>query len=198
MTNEDGLAHRLRLMRNFGFEDVDKVVYLGTNGKMNEVSAAMGLTNLESLPTFICINRRNYDLYWRFLKKLPGIRLVAHSEEEQSNFQYIVLEVEEAAAGISRDLLVKVLSAENVMARRYFHPGCHRMEPYRSYYPNAALLLPNTESLCQRVMSLPSGTATKADDIVEICGLIKFCLQHATEISERLTDCSTQKLALVA
>ncbi|MBA4150013.1 MAG: aminotransferase class I/II-fold pyridoxal phosphate-dependent enzyme [Verrucomicrobia bacterium] len=198
MTNEDELAHRLRLMRNFGFEGVDNVVYLGTNGKMNEVSAAMGLTNLESLPAFIRINRSNYELYWRFIKKLPGIRLVSHNEEEQSNFQYIVLEVDESVAGISRDTLIEVMSAENVMARRYFHPGCHRMEPYRSYYPNAALLLPNTERLCRQVMSLPSGTATGADAVTDICALLKFCLQHALEISERLTDCPRKKLALVA
>ena len=47
-----------------------------------------------------------------------------------------------SVCGISRDELVQILQAENVLARRYFYPGCHRMEPYRSYYPHARLLLP--------------------------------------------------------
>ena len=51
---------------------------------------------------------------------------------ERTNYQYIVLEVDELETGLTRDELVQVLIAENVLARRYFYPGCHRMEPYRS------------------------------------------------------------------
>ena len=48
-TNDDALAERMRLMRNFGFQGFDNVIHLGTNGKMTEVCAAMGLTSLESI-----------------------------------------------------------------------------------------------------------------------------------------------------
>ena len=50
-------------MKNFGFAGYDNVVHIGTNGKMSEVAAAMGLTSLESLHEFIGVNRRNYDQY---------------------------------------------------------------------------------------------------------------------------------------
>lgn len=49
VTNDDDLARKIRLMRNFGFARYDGVIYIGTNGKMNEISAAVGLTNLESM-----------------------------------------------------------------------------------------------------------------------------------------------------
>ncbi|MFN7140805.1 MAG: DegT/DnrJ/EryC1/StrS family aminotransferase [Limisphaerales bacterium] len=186
MTNDDLLARKLCLMRNFGFADLDKVVYLGTNGKMNEISAAMGLTNFESLPQFVEINRSNYELYRRHLKKVPGIRLLSRAEHERSNYQYVVLEIDEAITGISRDDLVKVLTAENVIARRYFAPGCHRMEPYKSYFPNASLLLPVTERLCQQVMTLPTGTAVGPAEILNICRLIKFAMLNAGAISTGL------------
>ena len=42
---------------------------------------------------------------------------------------------------------MKILHAENVIARRYFYPGCHRMEPYKSLFPNAGLVLPETEKI---------------------------------------------------
>src|SRR4030095_7100920 len=48
-TNDDELASRMRLMKNFGFAGYDNVIYIGTNGKMSEVCAAMGLTSLENL-----------------------------------------------------------------------------------------------------------------------------------------------------
>ena len=186
VTNDDKLAEKIRLMKNFGFSGLDNVIYIGTNGKMSEVSAAMGLTNLESLDEFIAINQKNYGHYRRGLEGLPGIKIVAYDASERANYQYLVLEVDEAVSGISRDLIVRILHAENIRARRYFYPGCHRMEPYRSYFPHAGLLLPHTEALTSRVMSLPTGTAVGESDIVQICDVIRFVLDHANEIRLRL------------
>src|SRR6267378_2313680 len=63
VTNDDRLAQKMRLMRNFGFAGLDRVIYVGTNGKMSELSAAMGLTSLESVDEFVAANRRNHQLY---------------------------------------------------------------------------------------------------------------------------------------
>ena len=60
VTNDDALRPRIRLMKNFGFHGYDNVEYIGTNGKMTEFSAAMGLTGLENLDKFVRHNRRNY------------------------------------------------------------------------------------------------------------------------------------------
>jgi len=122
LTNDDTLAQRMRFMRNFGFAGIDDVDYVGTNGKMTEVAAAMGLTSLESIDQIITANECNYRAYQKGLAGLPGISLFSYDEAERNNFQYIIVEVDEAQAGISRDLLVKVLHAENVLARRYFYP----------------------------------------------------------------------------
>ena len=186
VTNDDALAARIRLMKNFGFAGYDNVIYLGTNGKMSEISAAMGLTGLESLDEFIAANYRNYVAYRAGLQDIPGIQLITYNETERCNYQYMIVEVDEAEARISRDILVRVLQAENILARRYFYPGCHQMEPYRSYFPHAGLLLPETEKLTQRVMSLPTGTAVGPDDIGRICQIICLVVEHAGEVKERL------------
>lgn len=184
-TNDDDLAQRIRLMQNFGFTGLDTVVYIGVNGKMSEVSAAMGLTGLEGLDTFVAANRRNYDSYAAALAGVPGLRMLRYDRQEHQNYQYIVLEVDEAA-GISRDVLVRVLHAENVRARRYFYPGVHRMEPYRSYFPHAGLLLPVTERLAGQVLVLPTGTAVSPDDIAQIAQLIAFAVANGPAISREL------------
>ena len=186
VTNDGALADRIRLMQNFGFADYDEVVYVGTNGKMTEVAAAMGLTSLESMPEFVEANRRNYRRYRAELSGLPGLALVEYDESEAGNFQYIVLELDEARTGLSRDSLKDVLWAENVLARRYFYPGCHRMEPYRSYFPNAGLLLAQTERLTEQVLSLPTGTAVGPEEIAQVCDIIRLALAHGPELSERL------------
>jgi len=191
VTNDDGLAARMRLMKNFGFVDYDDVGYVGTNGKMSEVSAAMGLTSLESIDLFIESNARNYQVYIRQLSGIPGVKLVGGPTDERLNYQYVVIEVDERASGLSRDEMQAVLQAENVLARRYFYPGCHRMEPYRSYFPHAGLLLPVTEAVAERVLSLPTGTAVGAPEAEAVCQLIRFAVAHRNEIKDRLARHAT-------
>ncbi|UPU34382.1 aminotransferase class I/II-fold pyridoxal phosphate-dependent enzyme [Geomonas paludis] len=183
-TDDDELAAKIRLMKNFGFAGYDNVIYIGTNGKMNEFSAAMGLTGLESLEQFIAANMDNYRSYQDGLRGIPGVTLLPY-REEKCNYQYIVCEIDEVAAGLGRDALLKVLHAENVIARRYFYPGCHRMEPYRSYFPHAGLLLPETERLSQRVLLLPTGTAVGGAEIDRICRIIAFAVANAPAIAHR-------------
>jgi dTDP-4-amino-4,6-dideoxygalactose transaminase len=122
-TQDDGLAAKIRLMKNFGFGGYDNVIYIGTNGKMTEIAAAMGLTSLESMDEFVSINHRNYDDYKRELANIPGISLIKYADTEKSNYQYVVVEVDEDVTRISRDELQQILIAENVLARRYFYPG---------------------------------------------------------------------------
>jgi dTDP-4-amino-4,6-dideoxygalactose transaminase len=189
ITNNDELAAKIRLMKNFGFgPGYDNVIYVGTNGKMNEMSAAMGVTGLESVEEFIATNHRNYKQYQAELQGLSGVKLVTYDESEKNNYQYIILEIDEWAAGINRNELVKVLHAENILARRYFYPGCHKMEPYRSYFPNAHLLLPETETLTEKVMSLPTGTGVTSEDISKICTIIRTAIQESDQVRRTLQN----------
>jgi dTDP-4-amino-4,6-dideoxygalactose transaminase len=192
LTNDDGLAEKMRLMRNFGFHGNDNVIYIGTNGKMTEVCAAMGLTSLESVDEFMQTNRRNYEAYRRGLDGIPGVVLMHYDESERANYQYIVVEVDEREAGLTRDALVEVLFAENVLARRYFFPGCHRMEPYRSYFPHASLVLPETEKLCRRVMALPNGTSIDEQASSRICDVIRTAVSGADAVGAQLGGVSTE------
>jgi dTDP-4-amino-4,6-dideoxygalactose transaminase len=173
VTNDDELAARIRLMKNFGFAGYDNVIYIGTNGKMPEVCAAMGLTNLESVDEFLAINRRNYNAYREGLAGLPGIKLIDYDERERCNYQYMVVEVDEDIAGVKRDALIELLHSHNILARRYFWPGCHNMQPYRSYFPHAKLLLPETDRLALRIIVLPTGTAIGPAEVENICEIIR-------------------------
>jgi len=182
-TNDDELARRCRLMRNFGFTDDDRVDYIGINGKMNELSAAMGLANLDDIDAFIDANTRNYRAYREGLRGIPGVALVLHAENERRNHHNVVIHLDPAQAGLDRDTLRDVLRAENVLVRRYFWPGCHRMEPYRSHFPNAGLLLPETEHIAARVLSLPTGSAVSASDVATVCEIIREAVRQADSIA---------------
>jgi dTDP-4-amino-4,6-dideoxygalactose transaminase len=172
-TNNDELAYQMRMMTNFGFTGFDKVEYLGINGKMNEISAAMGLTNLEAMEEIIAVNRRNYEAYCAGFANVPGISVIKYDPAERNNYQYVVIEVDPEVCQRNRDEIVEALHAKNIIARKYFWPGCHKMEPYRSLQPNAGLLLPETERIASRVIVLPTGQSITAEIISDICSIIK-------------------------
>lgn len=176
-TNNDELAEKIRLMQNFGFLGLDDVGHIGTNGKMTEVCAAMGLVNLRSIDRFLEVNKVNYNTYAREISTIPGLRMLhccRSDEVEASNRQYVVVEVLDEFS-LSRDELMQKLHDANVLARRYFWPGCHRMEPYRSLQPNAGMMLPVTESVLERLILLPTGTAVAEEMVMQITDYIREC-----------------------
>jgi len=184
VTNDDALAEKIRFMQNFGFADEDRVEHIGVNGKMTEVCAAMGLTNLQSLDDFRQINRINFEAYERGLAEIEGLRLVryydgaADSDDwKQSNKQYVVVEVIDTFP-LSRDELVQRLGDENVLARRYFWPGCHKMEPYKTLQPDAGSQLPVTESFLANVILFPTGTSINPAIINQILSLINRWIRN--------------------
>jgi dTDP-4-amino-4,6-dideoxygalactose transaminase len=185
-TNNDELAQKIRLMKNFGFAGYDNVIYIGTNGKMSEIAAAMGLTSLDSIDEFIEINYRNYKAYQQELRDIQGVSLLPYNEAEKCNYQYITLEIDKAITGVSRDILLKILHAENIIARRYFYPGCHRMEPYISYFPHAGLLLSETEQLVKRILILPAGTSIGDSEIHLICQILRLAVTEMKTLRQRL------------
>jgi len=179
VTNDDDLAEAMRLMRNFGFAGYDNVIHPGTNGKMTEVCAAMGLVNLDHLDDVVAVNRRNHAAYAEGLAGVPGVRLLGYDERERNNHQYVVLEIG-ADCPADRDAIVAALHAENVLARKYFWPGCHRMKPYRDLFPHAGLMLPRTEHVASAALVLPNGFGLNHDDISIITNIVRTYLIKGT------------------
>ncbi len=168
-TDDDALAAKLRLMRNFGFAGMDSVIHLGTNAKMPEVCAAMGLANLRSIGDFLIANERNYGAYAKAFDGMTGIRLHDVAPPGvQGNYQYVVVLVADGR----RDSVLDELRRHNVLARRYFWPGCHRMEPYSSRRAAMPVPLPATESVAEQVLVLPTGTSISVADIDVISAII--------------------------
>ena len=171
VTNDDELAETMRLMRNFGFHGYDNVIHPGTNGKMIEVCAAMGLTNLDGHDEIIEANIRNHAAYTTALSDIPGISMVAYDSAERNSHHYVVIEVDKSCAA-TRDQIVVALQAENILARKYFWPGAHRMKPYRDLFPHAGLVLQETNSVAEKVVVLPTGNAISIENIHVISNVI--------------------------
>jgi dTDP-4-amino-4,6-dideoxygalactose transaminase len=102
--------------------------------------------------------------------------VIDYDSAERNNYQYVVVEVDPEVCPRNRDDIVDALHAENIIARKYFWPGCHRMEPYRSLQPNAGLLLPETERIAARVIILPTGQMVDVEMVQRICNVIGMAI----------------------
>lgn len=186
-TNDASLAKELRMLRDFGFAGYDRLERLGINAKMNEFCAAVGLVNLDHLDGFVATNRANLAGYRDGLQGLQGVRVYEPDPASTPNCQYVVVEVDEVASGVSRDVLLRVLHAENVLARRYFHPGCHRLPPYAEAEPDAAARLPVTERLIRQVLVLPNGTSIGEEEVAGVCEILRCAVDGAAILCEAQT-----------
>ena len=176
LTNDDELAETMRLMRNFGFSGYDNVIHPGTNGKMPEINAAMGLVNLEAMPEFIEANRRAYEAYLRaeriagappaFLRTEECAQLPVRGDRAGAGFPWRTRSARGRAPG------------ENMLARKYFWPGCHSMQPYCDLFPHAGLVLAETERVADRTIVLPTGTSLPPGSVEVVTGVLEALRLH--------------------
>lgn len=181
-TNDDTLAAQLRNIRSsYGAGPIVDVP-LTSNGRFSEAQAAIGLLNLETFDQAITNNKDSFSLYRSRLRDIPGIALIEPQGVDQSNWQYLVCHIDDAKFGMPRDVLLSVLKAENINARRYFYPGIHRSIPYVHDFPQYIDALPESDKLCASLIQLPIGVLVSAEKIESICGLIADAQRHAVSI----------------
>lgn len=179
-TNDADLANRLRTMRSFHANETYADVAVRFNAKMSEAQAALALLSFEDLPKNINANKIRHRAYVEYLAGLPGLTIVDYDNAERNNYQYIITDVDAKIAGLNRDQVYHALAAENILCRRHFYPGVHKMPGFDA----AGVALPTTELLCSRILQLPSGQTMQPDDVARVCDRVhaiwamKDHLQH--------------------
>lgn len=187
-TNDDELAARLRNIRSSYGAGPARQVLRTSNGRMSEAQAAVALLSLESFDSILARNEAMFHAYRQGLEGIQGVRLLTPASVSKTNYQYVVCEIDERAFGLNRNELQQVLSAENVVARRYFYPGLHRFVPYADQFPDASARLPVTEYLCERVLQLPIGQMIDAEGAGRIAAAIRMAGACAESIRRKLRE----------
>jgi len=168
-TNSDELAKKLRLMRNFGFTSYDKTNHIGTNAKMSEFAAAYGLVHLDELDSIIEHNKKIHQAYLDEFNEFEELSFMDYKFLGKSNYQYVVA----LLASEIRDSLVDYFHAHGILLRRYFYPGCHRMEPYTSHESYQGLNLSITEKISSEIVIFPTGRQMKQPIVQQLKILYK-------------------------
>ena len=168
---ESGLKDIFDYLKNFGFKNEVEVVMPGTNAKMNEMQALMGIQVLNYIQDIIRKRAKITDVYRACLKEVPGIRLVPPlSPDIKYNFAYMPIEVDEQEFGMSRDALYENLTKYNVYSRRYFYPLVCDYACYRSVSVKDPLTV--ARRVADRILTLPIYDGLELPDVEKICEII--------------------------
>ncbi|PZS07188.1 MAG: DegT/DnrJ/EryC1/StrS family aminotransferase [Chloroflexi bacterium] len=170
-TNDDELAEKIRIGREYGNAGNYDSAFAGMNARMPQFNAVMGMRSLDILEQ--AAERRNavVDLYqWR-LRDLPGIDFQEVRNGNRNSYKDFSITIDAEEAGITRDALADALADDNIDTRKYYEPPVHRHTAYREFADHAEL--PNTEMLANRSLSLPAWSSMDDEIVLGICESVR-------------------------
>ena len=156
-------VHRcLQMLRFFGYNERKDVEIDGTNGKMTEVNAALGIVNLKYLDAALADRRKKYALYKEILSKRGELRFQKINGKCNCSYFPVVFPDEKSLLA-AQDALLK----ENIVPRRYFYPSLNTYCTIVKQVP-----MPNSEALADRILCLPLYYNLPEEMVVKIAEIV--------------------------
>ena len=161
--NNDDLVEDVRMSINFGIKNKESIVSLGTNTKINEFQAAMGLCVLDDMSKLDSERERVHNIYMSEIKNIVSFPI--QNNKSSRNFSYfpILLESEK----VLKELQFQ-LEKSNIYTRRYFFPSLDTLK-----YINPSQFCPISRDISSRVLCLPMYPQLLDEDIFSITKIIK-------------------------
>lgn len=156
------LDEKLRRIRFFGFENHAEIVEDGTNAKMTEVHAAVGLANLKYLDAALADRKKKYGMYKEALSKDSSLTFQKISGDCNYSYFPVIFKDEESLLKVQ----VK-LNENNIFPRRYFYPSVNTFTKLVPYTP-----MPVSEDIANRILCLPLYYTLDIEDIHRIITII--------------------------
>jgi len=169
--SDNTFIDKLNMYKNFGINGPDNVDLVGTNAKMNEFQAAMGIVNLRYVDSEIEKRKVIIDQYRSLLKDIEGIKFIEDLDNIKHNYSYFPVLVDELKFRKTRNELHDMLKKYDIFTRKYFYPLITDFKCYKGVYDDRALV--NAKYVADRILTLPLYTSLTIADIKYICDSIK-------------------------
>ena len=172
VTKNENLYNKIAQLKNFGFHSDGDIVTLGTNGKMNEAQAAMGLALIPYIDEIITKRKQRFNLYIEYLKNIPGIKLLSIPDDVEYNYAYFPILIQQDYP-LTRDELFYKFQENNIYPRKYFYPLITDFSLYKGYNIISKHKIPNARKIADSVICLPLYPDLTEDDVSRVCEVIQ-------------------------
>lgn len=167
--SDSRLKSKIEAIRDFGIYDEEHVIEIGTNAKMNEFQAAMGLCNLRHFDDVINQRKIIYDEYIKRLQNIRDIKLPRIREGVKSNYAYFPIIVKECGSTVSRDEVFEKLKENGIFSRKYFYPLTNELECFKHYEKGNT---PVAKHVSSNVLTIPFYADLQLEDVSWICDVL--------------------------
>ena len=166
-------SHGRKTIKNY-FSNIQTPQYveLGYNWRMSSITAALCLSQLNKIEKLINLRRQNAKYYQKKLAKIEGIKI--HTEPKGYKHVYQLFSVQLPSKRI-RDGLSKFLAKKGIMSKVFFEPI--HLTKHFSNYKIKQERLKITETVSERILSLPMYPELTKEEINEITGSISEFLE---------------------
>ncbi len=169
VNNRDKLS-KANQLKYFGYKkDKSDVVTMGTNAKMNEFQAIMGLLNLELVDEWILKRKALYELYWEELKDYTTFQKL---NENITRYNYIYMPVLFGSHEL-REKVYERLVENQINPRKYFYPIINKFSYYQGFNQDTPVAL----DISARILHLPLYPDLQREKVLEICSIIKKAIR---------------------
>lgn len=162
-TNDDDVAHRLRLLRNHGMSAPYHHEILGWNWRLTEMQAAMGVCQVGRLDGILAAKRRHAAILDEALAGVDGVTTPTRGADRGHTYMLYTVLID----GGRRDAVRDALADAGVEARVYFPPV--HLQPV---FAGVDVDLPVTEDVAARALSLPVHAHLSEGDLAEVAGIV--------------------------
>ena len=166
------IKQRIDYLKNFGFADEVTVVAPGTNGKMSEFQAALGLLQLQHIDRCIAKRQEIDQVYRQALADIPGISCLPEPTHTRHNYAYFPILVD-GHYPVTRDDLYQRLHDHGIRVRRYFYPLISEFPMYRGLPSAAPTNLSVASRVSQQVLCLPIFPDLEDNNIQQVIEIIR-------------------------
>jgi aminotransferase in exopolysaccharide biosynthesis len=165
------LAKRAKYLTTQAKDDDERYVHndIGYNYRLSNIQAAMGVAQLEKLPKFLKIKKKNFNIYKEYIDKIVGLHVVNVPDYAENNHWMYALQLEKSQYGKSRDDVVQFLSNHNIQTRPVWHLN-HLQKPYKNFQ---FFKIERALELAEKTLNLPCSTNLQKHEIEVIVELLK-------------------------
>lgn len=163
--NDDSLLEKVRYLINFGIKNQEEIPHLGTNAKMNEFEAAMGLCILDDIEDIKTNRKKVVENYKIGLESLVTFQEQNNQATENYSYFPILFKNEEDLSKVQ-----KSLNKENIFPRRYFYPSLDTLE-----YIEPKQECKISRDISKRILCLPIYSELEKDNQDKIIDIIRKC-----------------------
>lgn len=174
---------RIDLLKNFGIKNEHEVVMPGINGKMSELSAALGLEVLKEIDAERGRRQRVASRYLSRLARHDGVLALRPPANVRDSLQYFVVRIDATRTGVGRDALHNRLRELNIVTRKYFYPMCSQYSCYRHLPSAQPSELPIATRVSTEVLCLPFHGGLTDNDVDRICDAIDWGLAATRRVA---------------